>query len=149
MNYINFKLCSPIQENCTFTYLKQIAKFYLPTRSEHKKWIWTVTNYCVIWYRSRKAHLMLSMWNQNQPAVKTVNKKTKHTCTYTYVDTRARAHTHTQKQYYFFTEQGIFNHYGKSVPPTFFINFLLDGSNMQTYFGTESREVWQCKYKTY
>jgi hypothetical protein len=68
-----------------------------------------------------------------------VNKKNKpkqNTHAHAHVPVHTHTHTHTQKQYNLFTEQGIFNHYGKSVPAIFFMNFFLDGNNTQNYFGT-------------
>ena len=53
-----------------------------------------------------------------------------------HMHTCVHIHTHTQSQYNLFTEQGIFNHYGKYQPLIFFMNLFLDGSNMQNYFST-------------
>lgn len=108
------------------------------TRNEYKQLV-TTASYSTGVKSKPHVHYVKT----DQTPTKTVKKK-KSTNVHTH--TRARAYTHTQTQYNLCTEQGIFNHYGKSQPPIFFMNFLLDGSNMQNYFSIWSTEFWQCKY---
>lgn len=100
MNYIDFQLLSPIQENCTFTYCKRIAKRYLTIRSEHKKWIWTVSNYRVIWYRSKKSTPHVKYVETKLTCCKNGKQKkqtkTKHTCTCTCACAHTHTYTHTK-----------------------------------------------------
>lgn len=113
------------------------------TRNEYKQLVTTVSYNTGIKSKPHLQHV-----KTNRPPIKMESQKT-HTHACVYACTCARAYTQTQTQSNLCTEQGIFNHYDKYKQPTFFMNFFLDGSNMQNYFSTWSTEFWQYNISTY